>query len=110
MNIPSHKVNKNKNNMIAAAMSERQRSILSIIAALTGCTTSIPVRDGLVVEYSDVDIQAEEVHNYINQLQGLGYITTGVKKQVSSGADFIRLINMTKEDLKVICINPEGLR
>jgi hypothetical protein len=95
----------NKNNIIATTISEGQRSILSIIAALTGCTTSIPVRDGLVVEYSEDDIPAEEVHKYINQLQGLGYITTGVKKQVSSGADFIRLINMTKEDLKVICTN-----
>jgi hypothetical protein len=88
-------------------MSEGQRGILSIIAALTGCTTSISVRDGLVVEYSEDHIPAEEVHNYINQLQGLGYITTGVKKQTSSGADFIRLINMTKEGLRAICTNQE---
>ena len=81
MNIPPYKIN--KNNMIAATMSEGQSSILSIIAALTGCTTSIPVRDSLVVEYSDEDIPAEEVHNYIKQLQGLGYIT-GVKTQASS--------------------------
>jgi hypothetical protein len=97
----------NKNNIIATTISEGQRSILSIIAALTGCTTSIPVRDGLVVEYSEDHIPAQEVHNYINQLQGLGYITTGVKKQASSGADFIRLINMTKEGLRTICTNQE---
>ena len=106
MNVTPYKINKNKNNMIAATISEGQRDIHDIIAALTGCNTTIPVRDGLVVAYSDGDVQAEEVHNYINQLQGLGCITTGIKKQASSSAHFIRLINMTTEGLRAaICTN-----
>jgi hypothetical protein len=79
-------------------MSEGQRSVLDIIAALTGLSITISVRDGLVVAYSeDDDLPAEDVYNYINQLQGLGYITISHK---ASGADFVRVINMTIEGLR----------
>jgi hypothetical protein len=40
-------------------------------------------------------LPAEEVRNYFDQLEGLGYITKGIKV---SGADF-KLMNMTKEGL-----------
>ena len=40
-------------------------------------------------------LSAEEVRNYFDQLEGLGYITKGIKV---SGADF-KLMNMTKEGL-----------
>jgi hypothetical protein len=79
-------------------MSEGQRSVLDIIAALTGLSITISVRDGLVVAYSeDDDLPAEDVYNYINQLQGLGYITISHK---ASGVGFVRVINMTIEGLR----------
>jgi hypothetical protein len=49
--------------------------------------TAVNRRSGLPVE---------EVGTYLDQLEGLGCITTGIKV---SGADF-RLINMTRECLQ----------
>ena len=78
-------------------MGEGQRSILDIIAALTGRTTTVPVRGGLVVDYSNDNLPAEDVYNYINQLKVLGYISISHKV---SGADFVRMINMTTEGVR----------
>ena len=74
-------------------MSEGQRDILSIIAELSGRTVTKSVIDTAVIERSA--LPAEEVRNYFGVLEGLGYITIGIKV---SGADF-RTINMTKEGL-----------
>jgi hypothetical protein len=51
------------------------------------------VIDTAVIDRSG--LPAEEVRNYFDQLEGLGYITKGIKV---SGADF-KLMNMTKEGL-----------
>ena len=78
-------------------MSEGQRKILDIIAELSGLTTITIIRDSVVVEYSDDNhLPAKEVHNYINQLQGLGYISIDTRARGS--VDF-RLINMTTKGL-----------
>jgi hypothetical protein len=75
------------------AMSEGQRDILNIIAELSGRTVSRSVIDTAVIERSA--LPAEEVRAYFGILEGLGYITIGIKV---SGVDF-KLINMTKEGL-----------
>ena len=76
------------------AMSEGQRKILHIIAVLTGRTLSTSTMDAVIDKSG---LPAEEVRNYLSQLEGLGYITIGIKV---SGADY-RMINMTKEGLQV---------
>jgi hypothetical protein len=77
------------------AMNEGQKKILDIIAVLTGRTLSTSTMDAVVIDKSG--LSAEEVRNYLRQLEGLGYITIGIKV---SGADY-RMINMTKEGLQV---------
>jgi len=81
------------------ALSEGQRKILDIIAGLTGRTLSTSTMDAVVVDKSG--LPAEEVRNYLSQLDVLGYITIGIKV---SGADY-RMINMTKEGLQVTSDN-----
>jgi Cdc6-like AAA superfamily ATPase len=78
-------------------MSEGQMKILNTIAELTGRTTTTVIRDSVVVvEYSNNALSAKEVHNYINQLQGLGYIS--IDTRAKGGVDF-RLINVTTQGL-----------
>jgi Cdc6-like AAA superfamily ATPase len=80
-----------------ATMSEGQRKTLNTIAELTGRTTTTVIRDSIVVvKYSNNALSAKEVHNYINQLQGLGYIS--IDTRAKGGVDF-RLINMTTQGL-----------
>jgi hypothetical protein len=81
------------------ALSEGQRKILDIIADLTGRTLSTSTMDAVVIDKSG--LPEEEVRNYLGQLDGLGYITIGIKV---SGADY-RMINMTKEGLQITSDN-----
>ena len=85
------------------AMSEGQRTILDIIAVLTGRTLSTSTMDAVVIDKSG--LSAGEVRNYLSQLEGLGYITIGVKV---SGADY-RMINMTIDGLQ-LTYNNQRLR
>ena len=81
------------------AMSEGQRTILDILAVLTGRTLSTSTMDAVVIDKSG--LSAEEVRNYLSQLDILGYITIGIKV---SGADY-RMINMTIDGLQVTSNN-----
>ena len=85
------------------AMSEGLTNILHIIAELTGRAVSKFTMDTVVIEKSG--LPAEEVRSYLSQLEGLGYITIGIKV---SGVDY-KMINMTKEGLQASSTN-QGLR
>jgi DNA-binding IclR family transcriptional regulator len=78
---------------MAVTINEQQRGILDIIAVLANHSVTTSVRDSAVVQLTG--LPAEEVYDYLNQLEGLGYITIGVKAR---GADY-RLTNMTWEGL-----------
>jgi hypothetical protein len=75
------------------AMSEGKRNILNIITELSDRAVTKSVIDTAVIDRSG--LPAEEVRNYFDRLEGLGYITKGIKVL---GADF-KLMNMTKEGL-----------
>jgi hypothetical protein len=75
------------------AISEAHRNILNIIAELSDRAVTKSFIDTAVIDRSG--LPAEEVRNYLDQLEGLGYITKSIKV---SGADF-KLMNMTKEGL-----------
>ena len=57
---------------LPAGINEGQREILFIIAELSGRSVTNSIRDTAVVEVSG--LPAEEVYDYLNQLEGLGYI------------------------------------
>jgi hypothetical protein len=65
---------------LPAGINEGQREILFIIAELSGRSVTNSVRDTSVVEVSG--LPAEEVYDYLNQLEGLGYILQLVLKPV----------------------------
>jgi hypothetical protein len=69
--------------LLDMAMSEGQRNIPNIIAELSNRN------------HFCSGLPAEEVRGYFDQLEGLDYISIGIKVL---GTDF-RLINMTKEGL-----------
>ena len=74
--------------------------MLEIIAVLANRSIATSVHDTAVVELSG--LSTEEVYDYLNQLEGLGYIIIGVK---ASGAYDYRLINMTTEGLKAASLS-----
>jgi DNA-binding IclR family transcriptional regulator len=59
-------------------MNEEQLEILFIIEELSGRSVTNSVRDSAVVEVSG--LPAEEVDNYLSQLEALGYITVWLNK------------------------------
>jgi hypothetical protein len=63
---------------LPAGINEGQREILFIIAELSGRSVTNSIRDTAVVEVSG--LPAEEVYDYLNQLEGLGYILQLVLK------------------------------
>ena len=76
-------------------ISEGARTILNTIAEKANRSTSTSVIDKAVIDGGH-RIPPEEVHSYLNQLEGLGLIKRGPK---ASGADF-RMINITREGLE----------
>jgi len=67
---------------------------LSLVAELSGRTISNSVFDSAIITRSG--LPAEDVRNYLNELEGLGFITMGIKV---SGADF-RTVNMIQLGLE----------
>ena len=63
---------------LPAGINEGQREILFIIAELSGRSVTNSLHDTAVVEVSS--LPAEEVYDYLNQLEGLGYILQLVLK------------------------------
>ena len=72
-------------------MSEGLRKILDIIADGTGRNLSKSIPDTDVIEHSG--LPSEEVYSYLNQLEGLGFISIGIKWDH-------RLVNITKDGLE----------
>ena len=64
-------------------MSEGQRNILNIIAELSDRALTKSVIDTAVIDRSG--LPEREVRNYFGRLEGLGYITMGIKV---AGAEF----------------------
>ncbi|MFZ0512045.1 MAG: hypothetical protein WAM14_10595 [Candidatus Nitrosopolaris sp.] len=72
-------------------MSEGLRKIRDIISDGTGRSLSKSISDTAVMERSG--LPSEEVSSYLNQLEGLGFISIGIKWDH-------RLVNMTKDGLE----------
>jgi hypothetical protein len=78
-------------------VNEEQREILYIIAELSNRSVTNSVRDTAVIEMSG--LPAEEVHEYLYQLEGLGYIIIGFKAKGADDYDY-RPINLTWEGIR----------
>ena len=76
-------------------LSEELRDILNIIADLSHKDPKSDVKDTGVVEEAK-HLPADEVMNYISQLESRGFVQLGVK---AAGASF-RLLNITKAGLE----------
>ena len=87
-------INRHSWNLPIMALNPQVRDILTLIGDLTHNNVNVSVHDTDIIERRP-NIPAEEMRNYLNQLQSLGYIKVGKRW------DF-RLVNITKEEIMAL--------
>ena len=73
------------------------RDIITLIGDLTHNNVNVSLHDTAIIQRRP-NVPANEMYNYLNQLESLGYIKID---RPMSGADF-RLVNITKEDIMAL--------
>jgi predicted transcriptional regulator len=92
-------------NTLYMEVSHELRKVLETIADMTQSSIDKYVYDTVLIKR--VNLPADMVQKYLNELNSLGLIE--ISQRMSTGADFA-LVNITKEGLRIVKLNQHSLR